>query len=391
MKRHQWIVWLILVGLMLLVVTRFASLHNLYKQLSQAKWQWLVVAGAVHAAFFLGYAYLYQVGFRIVEVNLAFRQAVPLLFDSLFANAVAPAGGAAGSAIFVEELAQEDKEGGRVAIGTALVLLLDLGTLLPFVAYGLWFLYAKNYLRFYDYIGASFFLIFLLGMTVALILAANKPDTLRKVLRWIGRTINAIAAKFKHPDLIGDDWADRNTGTIQDASSAIGEHPKLLAYGLAIGLVLHAVNAAGLYAIFPAVQQQTSLGALIAAFGMGIIFYVVAIIPQGLAAVEGIMGLVFVLAGVPGAKAAAIVVIYRGFSYWAPLIIGFFSIRSTKFWQGGRSKDEHKKGKGKDEKKEKEPGPGRDSRLGRWNGHDRGQSPSDRTAQGPRRGDADQN
>ncbi len=67
---------------------------------------------------------------------------------------------------------------------------------------------------------------------------------------------------------------------------------------------------------------------------MGIVFYVVSIVPQGLAAVEGVMAVVFTALGVPGAQALAIIIAFRGLSYWLPLAVGFFFLQQARIFGG---------------------------------------------------------
>lgn len=103
-----------------------------------------------------------------------------------------------------------------------------------------------------------------------------------------------------------------------------------------VGFVLHAVNLAGLYLLFLAFHQPVDLGVLMAGFGLGVISGVVTILPQGVAAVEGVMALVFASLGMPEAKAVLITLAFRGLNFWLPLVIGFLFLRSTRsFGKGG--------------------------------------------------------
>ncbi len=96
---------------------------------------------------------------------------------------------------------------------------------------------------------------------------------------------------------------------------------------LFIGLSMHLLNLLGLALLFPAFGQTIAPGPLIAGFAMGIAFYVLSVIPQGIAVVEGVMALVFTSLGYPGARIAAIVLAFRGLNYWMPLAVGFLFIR----------------------------------------------------------------
>jgi uncharacterized protein (TIRG00374 family) len=334
MHPRRWLLLLLLIGFVALVTSRFTDAKQLVATLSQGQWQWVLVAIILHVVYFVLYAVLYQVSFNAVEVESRAGELMPVLFASLFVNAIAPTGGAGGAALFIDDAVQRGQSGARTTVGTVLVLLADLGTLIPFVIVGLIFLSLQHELQIYGTIGAVFFLIFILILTGALLLARWRPGQLRKLLRWFQRAINRIGGWFKHPDLMADDWAAKNAGQFAEAAIAIAAHPKQLNLTLALALVLHVVNLAGLYVLFLAFQQSVRLGTLVAGFGMGIVFFVISIF-QGAGVVEGIMTLVFTSAGIPKAKAIVIALTYRGLSFWLPLLLGFFFLRRVRTFNPG--------------------------------------------------------
>lgn len=87
------------------------------------------------------------------------------------------------------------------------------------------------------------------------------------------------------------------------------------------------INLAGLFMFFLAYQQPVRLGTLIAGFGMGIIFFVITVVPQGVGDVEGIMSLVFTSLGISKTNAVVIVLSFRGVNFWIPLLIGLLFLR----------------------------------------------------------------
>jgi len=322
MKR-RWLLWLLLIGLTIVVISRFTSLKNLASTLAQARWQWVLVATAIHLTYFVLYTYMYKIGFQVVDVKSRLHTLLPIYFASTYLNAVAPTGGAAGAALFIDDANRRGQSGGRAAIGAVLVLIADLATLIPFLLFGVVYLALQDKFAFYDIIGTAIFLIFISGMSGLLVLSKTKPEWVRRFLAWVQRTVNRVGGWFKHPDLLSGEWAEHNASEFASAAGAIARSPKRLAFILGIGIVLHTLNAAGLYALFFAFQQPVRLGTLIAGFAMGIVFYVVSVVPQGLAAVEGVMALVFTSLGIPSTKAAAIILVFRGMNFWLPLLVGF--------------------------------------------------------------------
>ena len=307
-------------------MTRFTSAGKLISTLKQGNLQWLLIGIFVHMVYFGIYAVLYLVCFLTVGVKTNYFNLVPVMFASIFINSVAPTGGVGGAAVFIDHTSKKGQSGGRTAIGLILLTLADLGTLIPFLIFGLAYLQNRRDLKSYEIITASFFVVFLILLTAMILLSARRPKFLQKILEWIRRLIDRIGAIFKKPDLISEDWPERNTNEFRQAALAIAKNPKYLEMALLIGFVLHIINVAGLYAFFLAFKQPISLGGLMAGFGLGIVFFVVTVVPQGVGAVEGIMALVFTSLGIPSAQAITIALVFRGVNFWLPLLVGLLVI-----------------------------------------------------------------
>ncbi|MEJ2291025.1 MAG: lysylphosphatidylglycerol synthase domain-containing protein [Deinococcales bacterium] len=206
----------------------------------------------------------------------------------------------------------------------------DLATLLPFLAGGLLFLARRGRLAYYDLLGASLYVVFVSGLVLALTLARHRVRFLTRALGWIERLVARVAGWFRRSSPLGANWAHRVATDLSAAAVAVFGKPRIVAQLVLAGTALHVVNLLGLYALFLAFEQPLGLSGLgtgLAGFSLGIVFYVIAIIPQGLAAVEGIMGLVFTSLAMPAAPALGIILAFRGMNFWLPLVLGLFFVR----------------------------------------------------------------
>jgi len=360
--RFSWrrlLLLLLLVLLMLWVISRFTDFRNLAQTLATARWGWVAVAAVLHLGYFVMNARLYVFGFGVVSVAARLREMVPVMFAAYFVNVVAPSGGTAGAALFIDDAVGRGESGGRAAVGTILVLLADLATLIPFVVYSLVFLKLENRLRFYDTLGSAVFVAFILLLSGAIAVSRFKPGLLQAVLGRLQGAVNRVGARFHHPNLLEPGWASETALEFQEAAKGIGRRPKALGLALAWATLMHAVNLAGLYFLFLAFEQPVSLGTLTAGFSMGIIFWVVTVVPSGLAAVEGIMALVFTATGIPSGKAAAVVLAFRGLNFWMPLAVGFFLLRNVRTFRRRRPAAAGKSGLGRGHAPTGSRGPGR--------------------------------
>lgn len=337
---RRWLWMVLLVGVVVLVISRFTNLQHLGDALARANWWWLAAATALHAAFFLLHGNLYRLGFESVGVASTVRGLLPVFFASTYLNAVAPSGGTAGAAVFVADAQRRGESPARAAVGTVVVLIADLATLLPFLAGGLVFLARRGRLAYYDLLGASLYLVFVSGLILALTLARHRVRALTRMLGWIERIIGRVAAWFRRQSPLGRSWAERVAADLSAAAVAVFGSTSTVLKLLAAGTALHLVNLVGLYALFPAFEQKLNIGTGLAGFSLGIVFYVIAIVPQGLAAVEGIMGLVFTSLGMPAAPALGIILAFRAMNFWLPLVIGLFFVKRVSELSSGHARME---------------------------------------------------
>jgi phosphatidylglycerol lysyltransferase len=146
--------------------------------------------------------------------------------------------------------------------------------------------------------------------------------------------VNYPVSRFKRPNLLAGDWAEKNSEDFIEASLAVAAHPDRLVRTLLISLFCYIVDIASLYFVFLAFAQPVSFGVLVAGFSMGILFWIVSITPQGIGIVEGMMTLVFTSLGVPAERAAVIAIAFRGLTFWLPLFLGFILLRRIRTFAG---------------------------------------------------------
>jgi uncharacterized protein (TIRG00374 family) len=95
-------------------------------------------------------------------------------------------------------------------------------------------------------------------------------------------------------------------------------------------MLFDALQLGVLYAMlraFPGDGVAVSPVTLIVVFTLGVLFSVVAITPQGLGMVEVTLLGALTMVGLPMGRAAIVVLAYRGFSFWTPLLVGLAALR----------------------------------------------------------------
>ncbi len=334
MKR-RWLLWLLIIGFLWVVISRYTEIEQLAQILAQGQWEWVLAAASLQLGYWVVAAVLYRAAFRTVGVKSRVGQLIPLVLAALFVNVVAPGATASGTALFVDDARRRGQSGARTAIGVLLVVIVDLVGFLPLLVVGLIHLASGRRLATYDILGVVVLLSIISGLTGLLLLGLWQPGLQRRFLGWVQRTADRVGTRINRPHLLSNTWADDTANEFTEAAQAILAYPSRLARTLLLGVAVHLIDLATLYAVFLAFHQPTDLGTLIAVYAMAILWWVVSITPQGIGVVEGVMVLLLVSLGVPGEKATVISLAFRGLGFWLPFIIGFLMLRRIRSFGAG--------------------------------------------------------
>jgi uncharacterized protein (TIRG00374 family) len=94
--------------------------------------------------------------------------------------------------------------------------------------------------------------------------------------------------------------------------------------GPVMGAALNTVfDMLTLYFLFIAAGHPVSPGVLLAGYGLPLLLGKVSFLPGGVGIVEGTMAALYDGLGVPSGVTVVVILIYRFFSFWLPLLIGF--------------------------------------------------------------------
>lgn len=315
------VVAVLLVGATLLVFARFTDLRTLTRALAAGSWPWIAAGVAVHAAYFVGYALLYRLGFAVVGVAVRTWSLVPVLFAALFVNILVPSGAGA-AAVFIDDAARRGQNPARAAVGVVLVLVLDLVTLVPFVAWGVWYLTRADLLAAWHVLTVAAFVLYLAVLVALLAISRRRPAWVRRVLEAGRRAAARVLGWLHIHRSLAADGPDRTADHFADAAGAIVSRPGWLAVAALWSTALHLINLFGLWLLVRGFAAQPPLGGMVAAFALGILLFVIVVIPQAAPVVEATMTAIFIHVGVARGRAVAVTLAFRGLNFWLPLVLG---------------------------------------------------------------------
>ena len=332
--RGQWLITALFVIVVIIAAAQFTSPSAVGLRLAGLRWDWMLVALLAQFVCIALFGGLYRHAFRSVGMPAGARRMVSVLLASIFVKTVVPLGGASSMAVFVDDADSRGQSGARAAAGTIAVTAIDLTVALPVIVFGGVVLALRGQLAPYLVVGAAMYIGVVAVLIAGLALAGRHPAAVARALRPARSVVNAIGRVFRRPEIVSLAWVQRQASQFAAAAAAIPHHWHEVALAAGFSLAQRLVNGIGLWALFLALGRPADPTVVLAGLGASIVFFVVAIVPDGNGAVEGAMALTFVGLGVDATTAVMVTLAYRLLNVWLPVILGFFAARRLRLFSG---------------------------------------------------------
>ncbi|MCK9440169.1 MAG: flippase-like domain-containing protein [Methanothrix sp.] len=330
MANARWLFWNAIAAFLWLMISHLTEIEKAALPLIQGQPEWILLAALLQVLYYAVFAAIFKSAFYTVDIKSKVRDLIPVTLGALFVNVVAPTWGMAGAALYVDDASHRGESPARAAAGTLLAQTADFSAFALILAGGIAYLSTQNRLQNYEIAGTVVLVAILCSLAFTLILGQWHPILLMKLLGFLQSGINRLAKKVHRNAFFPDGWAARNAADFSNAAEAIEAHPEKLALTLGLALAAHLINISSLYALFLAFHQQIEFGPLVSGYAMGILFWNISPVPQGIGVVEGVMALVYTSLGIHGFIAALIVLAFRALNFWLPMLLGFILLRKVK-------------------------------------------------------------
>ena len=309
MRRKLTALGLILLGT-IAIFFQWRELMALIVALEQARLVPVLGAVACQLSFFVLMIALHTVAFQAVGAPTRWRTLAPVWFTSLFVNLTIPGTGATA---FVADATTRGIAPARATAALLLVRVCDLVTFGLILLAGLTTLSLHGALRLTEAL-AAVGLLALIGLWGSgLVLAHAAPKRLERLLTWLEKQARGRLMRG---------WGAEQARHASESAGELFAQPRRLVVPLCLALTAHLADLLCLAFLARAFGLHLTPGTLLAAFSVGLLFWIVAITPDGLGAVEGMMTVTFVSLGVPVVKATAVTLAFRGLALWLPLAVG---------------------------------------------------------------------
>jgi glycosyltransferase 2 family protein len=319
---------LVLFGL--IFSSHFNDLADVAGVLRRGQPGWLGVALVLQLLWFLNQAILYRSIYHLLGLPARTLGLLPIVLASNFLNFVTPSASLGAVALFLDDARQRGLDPGKVALASVVRLVLNLVWFGMLLAFTLTVLAARMELMVEYLVAASLLLAATAVVVSGLVLAALRPNLPAQFLGWVGRLADRLGRAVLHRDLSAEDRARRFGMEFGQAASALWAGRQRLPQPWLHVMLFDALQVGVLYAMlraFPGDGAAISPVTLVVVFTLGVLFSVVAVTPQGLGVVEVTLLGAFTMVGLPMGRAAIVVLAYRGFCFWTPLLVGLGALR----------------------------------------------------------------
>ena len=327
---RKMLLWIIGIIAVVVVLSRSSDLADLLVTLQTGAWLPLAVAALFEVAKYFSQAFAVSAAFEATGAKRSPLHLVPVVFSAMFVNSIAPSGGTAGTLLYIEDAR---RDGVSIARSTPAILIYDVAYFLGFMlimVIGFAVLALSHSMQPY-YLFAGFLLVLVvMGFSALLILGYFKPRWLNIGALWVEKKLASFMQNKLHRAPLKP-WGAKISKSFEDTAHSIANAPApaLRAVGfmtLTAGLDMLAMTAVGFafgYTVVPMLVATYVVAQLLTVFSPT---------PQGVGIVETAIALLLTSFGLDVAAATAVAIVYRGYVYWIPFLLGAISLKFTKLF-----------------------------------------------------------
>jgi hypothetical protein len=154
-------------------------------------------------------------------------------------------------------------------------------------------------------------------------------DGFLKTARAVTRWTNQLARRFLHRAVWDVDKIESGITDIYTSLEIARTKKKYLPIAFLSAIMYHLTGVGCLYLVFLSLKYQPPIGALLLGYFLPI--FSAMITPGGVGLFEGMMSAIYLLYQFPTSETLMVVLVYRFFSFWLPIPLGFLSYLSLQY------------------------------------------------------------
>ncbi len=324
---------LLLLGL-LFFVGHQGELQRFLQVLRSGDGRFLALAFAFQAVYFAHVALTFDVLYQALGLQEHRLRLLLMALAMNFVNMVAPTAGVSGMAVFASEARDQGQSTARAMVATTLYIFFEHLGFLAVLFVGLWVLVRRGQLTWVEISASAIMVAIVVGLGSMLYLGARAGKSLARGLAWSARTINRGLRPLLRGDWLSEKRALQFGHDLSVGLRALHARPRFIGLLALLGIGSKIWLMAVLYAVFRAFHVPLSPGTWIAAFTVSYLFLVVSPAPGGVGFVESALTVTLTSFYLRVEDAIVVALVYRGITFWLPLLLGFGALRVLPWTRG---------------------------------------------------------
>jgi Mg2+-importing ATPase len=307
----QWVSWMVgaaVLGVVIATALHVAEEREFARLLERANLWWLWAAALLQAATYAAQAEVFRGAPRAAGIALPSRWLYGLSLSKLFLDQALPSGGVSSTVVVSQALAGRGVPRAAVAACAVINIASYHAAYVALLVVALAITAGLGHGSVLVVLVSVLFVAFAIGVTVA-------------VLTLAGRDTRPPRRLARLPIVAGV------IGFLNDADPSLTRDARLLGGALAWQATIFLLDTATMWVILRSVAAPAPPGAVFASFMISSLFRTMGIVPGGLGTYEATSVLTLKMLGVPVAAALSATLIFRGFSFWLPMIPGLWVSR----------------------------------------------------------------
>ncbi|NTU74395.1 flippase-like domain-containing protein [Candidatus Roizmanbacteria bacterium] len=310
-----------------IAIISMGELKNTWRTLKHGDIRFILLAILLLIFWTLNEAAGYRSLYQLMDVKEKFKHLVLLSSASSFINVVAPSGGFGGVAVFVDDAGKRGNPRGLAAAVGALYLFLEYSAFMIILGMGWVVFIRRNDLKPGE-ITASFIMLgIVVSMGILIYIGSHSNEKLGRILGWLAHRINQILWIFLHREYFHEIAAHEFGVEVADGLSILRTKHRGIVIPFLFALNSKFLQTLILGMTFLAFDVPFSIGTIVAGFASAYLFLIVSPTPYGIGIVETLLPLALTSLSVAWEDSVIITLMYRGITFWIPLVVGGISFR----------------------------------------------------------------
>lgn len=302
----RWFSWLFGVAMLAAVVIaalHFSEQREFVRLAEQAEPWWLTVAVLLQAGTYLAQGETLRVVTRAAAVPVPLSVAYKLSLAKLFVDQAIPSGGLSGTVMVARALEQRGVPRDVVMASVVVDTVSYYAAYVLALAAALAVVIVDGHASLLIIAGTVLFVVFCVALAAGALILSHRQIA---APRWLARI------PLLHDGLT----------LLRQADPRLARDPRLIWQSGLFQLAIVVLDAATMWMLILALGQAASPTGVFASFMISTLLRTVSIVPGGLGTFDAASVVTLRLAGVPVAVALSATLLFRGLSFWLPMIPG---------------------------------------------------------------------